>query len=304
MALQYGSIDVMDLFKTEPLFPQGGASAAVNAGMLGDEEWGMQLLGEQPTAQGASCPLPPSIAENDSAAPLPTRKRRMPSNKPKTERTEEARRRNRMHARNSRLRKKLYVDSLKQSISKLQEENAQLRASLAQSSNEAAVIGLLDENLGGGLEPAGKKAKIEPKSIAGGDFMLIQALSTSSQSFVISDPNTLDNPIVYASNKFFELTGYSRSEVIGRNCRFLQGPETDPRTIAKISKAVQEAKDVHVVVKNYCKDGTPFWNRVFIAPLCNDLGNVVNFIAVQSMVSEEMVNAIEKLPDENPQGSP
>ena len=72
------------------------------------------------------------------------------------------------------------------------------------------------------------------------DFLLVKALQSSQPSFCVTDPQLPDNPIVYASNTFIELTGYDRSQVLGRNCRFLQGPDTDPDAVAKIRKGIEE----------------------------------------------------------------
>lgn len=71
-------------------------------------------------------------------------------------------------------------------------------------------------------------------------FLLVKALQSSQPSFCVTDPQMPDNPIVYASDSFIELTGYSRAQVLGRNCRFLQGPDTDPDAVAKIRKGIEE----------------------------------------------------------------
>lgn len=76
-------------------------------------------------------------------------------------------------------------------------------------------------------------------------FLLVKALQSSQPSFCVTDPQMPDNPIVYASDSFIELTGYERAQVLGRNCRFLQGPDTDPDSVAKIRKGIEE---VHIHV--------------------------------------------------------
>lgn len=73
-------------------------------------------------------------------------------------------------------------------------------------------------------------------------FLLVKALQSSQPSFCVTDPQMPDNPIVYASDSFIELTGYSRAQVLGRNCRFLQGPDTDPDAVAKIRKGIEEVR--------------------------------------------------------------
>ena len=83
----------------------------------------------------------------------------------------------------------------------------------------------------------------------------------------------------------YKLTGYSADEIVGRNCRFLQGAKTDPKQVTKIRDAIEKGRDVSVCLLNYKKDGTPFWNHFFVAPLLNKDNQVVNFVGVQCEVS-------------------
>ncbi len=87
------------------------------------------------------------------------------------------------------------------------------------------------------------------------------------QHFVITDPLLKDNPIVYASQGFLQLSGYSLEEVLGRNCRFMQGVDTDRKKVAELHKAITEGVDCSVCLLNYKKDGSTFWNQVFQASL-------------------------------------
>nr|AML76863.1 putative LOV domain-containing protein [Amelanchier canadensis] len=112
------------------------------------------------------------------------------------------------------------------------------------------------------------------------------ALSTLQQTFVVSDATKPDCPIVYASSGFFGMTGYSSKEVIGRNCRFLQGPETDRNEVAKIRDAVKTGKSYCGRLFNYKKDGTPFWNLLTITPIKDEQGNTIKFIGMQVEVSK------------------
>ena len=93
-----------------------------------------------------------------------------------------------------------------------------------------------------------------------------------------------DNPIVYVSSGFLELTGYDLDQVLGRNCRFLQGPGTDQSAVDVIRRGVKEGIDTSVCLLNYKKDGTSFWNSLFIASLMDSSGNIVNHISVQTEV--------------------
>nr|AML76696.1 putative LOV domain-containing protein [Azolla sp. BC-2016] len=115
---------------------------------------------------------------------------------------------------------------------------------------------------------------------------LKDALETFQQTFVVSDATRPDCPILYASAGFFKMTGYSSKEVIGRNCRFMQGPDTDPEDVAKIREAVAQGKNYCGRLLNYKKDGTAFWNLLTIAPIKDEDGKVLKFIGMQVEVSK------------------
>nr|AML76435.1 putative LOV domain-containing protein [Pherosphaera fitzgeraldii] len=110
-----------------------------------------------------------------------------------------------------------------------------------------------------------------------------EALDHCKYNFVITDPFLMDHPIVYASEGFFKMTGYSRGEVLGRNSRFLQGPDTDRRTVLQIREAIRQEKSCQVTILNYKKDGARFWNLFHLAPVFSkDEGRVIHFIGVQT----------------------
>lgn len=106
------------------------------------------------------------------------------------------------------------------------------------------------------------------------------------QSFVIADPSLPDCPIVYAADGFLQLTGYPREEVLGRNCRFLQGPDTDRKTVAAVRAAIDAGSEITVRLLNYTKTGRPFWNLVTMAPLRDASGAVRFFVGVQIDVTD------------------
>nr|AML79664.1 putative LOV domain-containing protein [Taxus cuspidata] len=112
------------------------------------------------------------------------------------------------------------------------------------------------------------------------------ALSRIQQSFVLSDPHLPDMPIVHASNLFLQLTGYSRDEVLGKNCRFLQGPDTNQADIAKIRQSIEVEQPCTVRILNYRKGGNPFWNHLHTAPVRNASGKVAFYIGVQLDVTD------------------
>ena len=113
-----------------------------------------------------------------------------------------------------------------------------------------------------------------------------RAIDAAPIGITISDPSQPDNPMIYTNEMFEELTGYSASEAVGRNCRFLQGPETRTEPVAEMRGAIAAAEPVTVELKNYRKDGTPFWNRVTIAPVRDDDGTVTHYIGFQEDITE------------------
>lgn len=93
------------------------------------------------------------------------------------------------------------------------------------------------------------------------------AVRTTRMPMVITDPNRPDNPIVFVNDAFVELTGYERDEILGHNCRFLQGPATRREDVARVREAVEGRRSIQVDLLNYRKDGTPFWNALLLSPV-------------------------------------
>ncbi len=106
----------------------------------------------------------------------------------------------------------------------------------------------------------------------------------------LADPDLEDSPIVYANKAFENMTGYSQKEVIGRNCRFLQGEDRDQEERYKLAEAISEQKPIEVTLRNYKKNGDLFYNRLKMTPLFDRRGNLIYFLGVQYDVTE-MVNA-------------
>jgi PAS domain S-box-containing protein len=113
------------------------------------------------------------------------------------------------------------------------------------------------------------------------------AFRTARMPMLITDPRQPDNPIVFVNNAFSDLTGYARSETIGRNCRFLQGPDTDSGTVARIREAIRAGEGIETEILNYRKDGTSFWNSLVISPVQNDEKELLYFFASQFDVSDK-----------------
>nr|AML79177.1 putative LOV domain-containing protein [Aulacomnium heterostichum] len=125
-------------------------------------------------------------------------------------------------------------------------------------------------------------------------FDLGTSLERIEKNFVITDPRLPDNPIIFASDQFLELTEYAREDVLGRNCRFLQGPETDPATVREIKDAIAECRDVTVQLLNYTKSGTPFWNLFHLQAVRDPKGDLQYFIGVQLNPEERLSDQIER----------
>ena len=114
------------------------------------------------------------------------------------------------------------------------------------------------------------------------------AVRATRMAMIITDPRQTDNPIVFANSAFYKLTGFERSEVIGRNCRFLQGPGTDPDSIQAIREAIRSRRDIAIDILNYHKDGQPFWNGLFISPVTNAAGELQFYFASQLDVTDRV----------------
>ncbi|MDR5900111.1 EAL domain-containing protein [Halomonas vilamensis] len=115
---------------------------------------------------------------------------------------------------------------------------------------------------------------------------LSRGIEASPNGVVMADASEPGLPIVYANSAFLTMTGYSRDEVIGVNCRFLQGPDTDPETVDEIRAGIREQRDVCVTLVNYRKDGTPFWNQLEISPVFDDDQVCSHYIGTQQDITE------------------
>mmetsp|Transcript_23503 Transcript_23503/g.36799 ORF Transcript_23503/g.36799 Transcript_23503/m.36799 type:complete len:566 (+) Transcript_23503:273-1970(+) len=237
------------------------------------------------------------VAAAAAVAATPSAAQTEDASKPKSQAQIDRRReRNRILARRTRLRKKFFFESLQKDVSDLQRENAALKSivrsrlkpddakALLSQCNANEKLPNIANNKAAGDENAGGNADVDGdgvvKQLDKEDFNLISSIQNSQQCFIITDPSLHDNPIVYASDDFLTLTGYSQDQVLGRNCRFLQGNETSQEKVALIRKAVTGGEDVSVTFANYKSDGTPFWNNLFIAALRDADNNIVNFIGV------------------------
>jgi PAS domain S-box-containing protein len=118
--------------------------------------------------------------------------------------------------------------------------------------------------------------------------LLERAVTASTNSIVISDPNQPDDPLVYVNPAFERTTGYTAEEVLGRNCRFLQDEDRDQPAVGELRAAVHEGRHCSVVLRNYRKDGTLFWNELSIYPVRDEKRRVTNFVGVQNDITERI----------------
>ena len=135
-------------------------------------------------------------------------------------------------------------------------------------------------------EPGGQTRSGIALSRPGGDpfFAAVRAMR---MPVVITDPRQDDNPIVFANAAFYHLTGYAAEDVVGRNCRFLQGPATSKDHIAMVREAIRRHEPIEIRLQNYRKDGKPFWNHLNLQPVFEKDGTLVHFFASLLVLSSE-----------------
>jgi len=125
-----------------------------------------------------------------------------------------------------------------------------------------------------------------------------RALNVAAEGITIADMRMPGQPLIYINEGFERLTGYSAKSMLGKNCRFLQGEDTDPATVREIRDAIAAGKECSVEILNYTKNGEPFWNRLSLTPILNPDGEVTHFIGIQSDISKRR-NAEEELQEVN-----
>lgn len=131
-----------------------------------------------------------------------------------------------------------------------------------------------------------------------------KALESAKNGIIITNALKHDNPVIYANSAFRDLTGYGNAEILNRNCRFLQGNDRDQKPLKKLRAAIKKGESCQATLRNYKKDGTMFWNDLYVFPISNNQGNVTNFIGIQNDITlvkkaEEERNHLANIIDES-----
>jgi len=138
----------------------------------------------------------------------------------------------------------------------------------------------------GGEIVVGRPAVATAQGLKDRQALALIAVERIRTPMLITDPGQPENPIVLANQAFLDLTGYDAEEVVGRNCRFLQGHDTSKDAVEVVRTAIAEARAIEVELLNYRRDGTTFWNQLHVSPVHDDAGRLVYFFASQTDVTE------------------
>lgn len=135
----------------------------------------------------------------------------------------------------------------------------------------------------------------EEKVIENVLYVRNRALAVTANGIIICDAQKPDCPIIYGNEAFTKTTGYEREDFIGKNCRFLQGEDKGQPEINKMSDAIKKGEECRVVLRNYRKDGSLFWNEISITPIYNSRKVLTHYVGIQSDVTAHKVNEIFKI---------
>lgn len=206
--------------------------------------------------------------------------------------------RNKVHAKRSRMRRKFLLDSLREQLVDLRRENTNLRQVIKQKLGSLAPqifqeccqdISPIFSEITGGSEVQLNET----------DQKLMMALQRGQQCFVLCSATMPGNTIIFASEGFLELTGYSLDQVLGRPALFLTGKGTSEKDVEIINRGIAEGRDTTVCIMAYKADGTAFWDQLFFAPLCDSKDNAIYFVAVHCDIEtcpldDELQNVVKK----------
>jgi PAS domain S-box-containing protein len=136
------------------------------------------------------------------------------------------------------------------------------------------------------MDNSSLEARLQRQGAQGLHRLLGSAVEASSNGLIIADPNLPDTPIIYVNPAFERITGYSADEVLGYNCRFLQGTDKDQPDLEELRSAIREGRECRAVLRNYRKDGAQFWNELYISPVYGEGGRLESFVGVQNDITE------------------
>lgn len=238
-----------------------------------------------PTTDSFSFLMQPQQQQQPEVEEIETTPTGRPKKKKSGEQKERRRERNRVLAKKTREKKRDHFETLQMEVLALQRENYKLRnlvkSEVVDSEGILQSCNALERVPQAVLDACNEMEKADPEHM----FDMATRLKKSQHAFIITDPSLPNNPIVFASGDFLKLTGYDRSHVLGRNCRFLQGPATSKAKIEEIRNALETGEDVTITLLNYRADGKPFWNQLFIAALRNSKNEIVNYMGVIAEVA-------------------
>jgi PAS domain S-box-containing protein len=162
-----------------------------------------------------------------------------------------------------------------------------------QGGGQSAGVQAVGEVEGNAVSPTGgpgvnhwQASYIDRSGLEDRGNIFFAAVEMTRMPMIVTDPNQDDNPIVFANGAFYDLTGYQEQDIMGRNCRFLQGPDTDRSTVAEVRRALSQQRAVAVDLLNYKANGEPFWNALFIGPIFDHEGKLLYFFASQMDITE------------------
>ncbi len=150
-------------------------------------------------------------------------------------------------------------------------------------------VGLMDVESGGRMTDYSQSQRAADALAAdhGAEDPFASAIRAMPMATVVTDATQADNPIIFANDAFLRMAGYNRDEVIGRNCRFLQGVDTDPLERARLRAAISAGQDITCELLNYRKDGTPFWNALYLSPVRDSSGAITHFFGSLLDISDK-----------------
>jgi PAS domain S-box-containing protein len=133
-----------------------------------------------------------------------------------------------------------------------------------------------------------KHRELQFAELAQRNAVLASTVASVTSGIIICDAGQPDLPIVFANAAFSRITGYAAAEVLGRNCRFLQGRDTDKEAVDRMRRAIATGRAITVTVRNYRKDGRTFWNEVNISPMHDEQGRLIHFVGILQDVTNRI----------------